>query len=290
MEKNVNQQPQKEAINIGEVFSALRKHLVLMLAIVIAFIAFGAVYGSMQKRTFTVTQKIVYKCQNLPYFDKNGNLQEPTTTANTNTMLAYGDTIIDLFDEGVVLDRANYYYKEYANAKLENSDLKLEDFFAKLEVNDNYVASQEQRNVGKNIFRSNLNTYGLTDENETKFAFAVSYTDMEAKTATEKLNILVYAFTKECGETIENSEGELKIKYFGEFTVIIADLGEESITTNVSKTKTLIMFTAIGVVVALLTVYVLSMIDNTVKNNEEVERLTGAPVLSTIEDVEDKHE
>ena len=290
MEKNFNQQPQKEAINIGEILLALKKRIILMLAIVIAFTAIGAVYSSMLKRTFTVTQKIVYKCQNLPYVDKNGKLQEPTTTSNTNTMLAYGDTIIDLFNEGVVLDRANYYYKEYANAKFENSNLKMEDFLFELETNDVYEASEAQRNIDKNIFSSSLSTYGLTNDKETKFAFAVSYTDVNSTIASEKLAILVYAFRRECGETTENGEGELKIKYFGEFNVLIADLGEESITSNLSKTKTIIKFSIVGVAVALLAVYVLSVVDTTVKNNEELERLTGAAVLSSIESVEDKHE
>ncbi len=284
MDKMINQpEAVKEGLSIIDILHILKRYIVLLIAVIIAFTAVGVAYSFVQKPEYTVTQKLSYKCKNLPYVNSKGEtVNADTTTSNINTMMAYGDTIMDLFDEGVVLDRANYYYKEYLNANF-SSKISVDEFLATLAEKDNYIGSEEQLNLNKNIVDTQIGTYDLTEEQESKFAFTVSYTEDERQVAIDKLSILVYAFEKECFSKTDAGN----VKYFGEFEVIVSNLGQEKVENNVSKLKTIILFFAVGIVASLVVVLIVNMLDNTVKEKEELERLTGATTLSAIEKTEE---
>ncbi len=271
---------QSSGTTIRELFLILKRHFILILATIVVFTAVGIGYANLKKPEYTVTNKLTYRCENVPFVNGNGDVVNPnTTTSNINTMIAYGETIMDLFDKGVVLDRANYYYKEYSNAKLQNK-LSVEEFLTTLETNDNYSPSQENTSLSA-ISSSKIGMKQLSNNEETKFAFNVSYTDPDSSVAQDKLAILIYAFSKECKSVTDDGA----VKYFGQFEVFLSDMGVESITNNVSKTKTMVIFFILGVVVAVLLAGVVSLLDNTVKTKEELEKLIGAPVFSAVDNV-----
>ncbi len=292
MEDNlVQKESANEGISIRDILLILKSHLVLMLVIVLTFTAVGVAYTFTQKPEYTVTQKLGYRCENKPYEDSSGELIDlNNTVANTNTMLAYGDTIVDFFDEGVVLDRANYYYGKYLekkNISKEDGELYLENLKTKASGNlkdTEYASNQEE--ITEHIDDARISTSNMSSSSETVFTFTVSYTAPTVEEAREKLMITVYAFSMECKETKEVNN-EDKIKYFGEFTVIISDLGEEGVGSNLAKTKTVVTFGAIGVVAALAVVFILHLLDNTVKDKKQLEKLVGAPTLAAVQKWED---
>ncbi len=289
MENNFNKNENaKEGLSLREILLIFKRHLVLIIAVVIAFTAAGVGYAYILKPQYTVTQKISYRCRNLPYVNSKGEtVNADTTTSNINTMMAYGETIMDLFDEGVVLDRANYYYKEFSNTKL-SGDISVDDFIVQLREKDDYDASEYIKNPLSYIDKTQISTTSLDEgESESKFAFMVSYTDDDERIAKDKLAILVYAFEKECAETKMVGEEE-KVKYFGEFEVLVSDLGRESEGSNVSKRKTVLLFFLVGVVVALVAVCVVNFTDKTIKSREELDMVVGANTIAMIEKVEKK--
>ena len=65
----------------------------------------------------------------------------------------------------------------------------------------------------------------------------------------------------------------------------IKDMGTVSVTTDMSKSKILIVFTAIGVVLAIVIVYLINIFDNSVRTRDDLERISECAVLSTIENI-----
>ena len=65
--------------------------------------------------------------------------------------------------------------------------------------------------------------------------------------------------------------------------VHVVDEAEESATpSNINHKKDVVMFVAIGVVVAIAYVIIVNMLDTTVKTEEEIESLVKLPVLASI--------
>jgi uncharacterized protein involved in exopolysaccharide biosynthesis len=105
-----NKTTEETTFSLVEFYRATKRYIVLMLAIVVAALAVGFIYANTVKPDYTATEKVAYKAQN--------ELQS-TTQNNINAMNAFIGTIVDFCDEGVVVDRANYYYSRYLNAKLD---------------------------------------------------------------------------------------------------------------------------------------------------------------------------
>ena len=58
-----------------------------------------------------------------------------------------------------------------------------------------------------------------------------------------------------------------------------------SVSSDMSTMKIVIIAAVLGVVLALMTVYILRISDNTVKSKEQLEELSGANVIAYIENV-----
>ena len=99
---------EETTFSLAELYSAIRRYLVLIIAIVVASVAIGFVYVKTAKPDYTATEKVAYKAQN--------ELQS-TTQNNINAMNAFIGTVVDFCDEEVVVDRANFYYSRYLNLK-----------------------------------------------------------------------------------------------------------------------------------------------------------------------------
>ena len=271
-----------DGITIGDFFGIIKRNLALMLAIVILATACGFVvsfllpekYQSVEKASFSATNRPIIKVD--PTTGKE-TITQPTTIDNINTMLAYADTVMDLSDEGVVIDRANYYYVQYSQNKDKYTgvDNFIENFDSKEDVYDKEIAlSQEKMYFNK----ANISfKKPVLNEEETQFTFTVSYTDSSASAAEEKVKLLLFALKRECEEEFAG-----EIKYFGNIDVDIVDLGCEGTTNKVSKTLVVIVCFAVGLVLAVGFVYIRSIADNTIKNKEDLERITRASVLSAV--------
>ena len=56
--------------------------------------------------------------------------------------------------------------------------------------------------------------------------------------------------------------------------------------SNINHMKDVVVFTFIGIVIAVVYVLVVNMLDNTIKNEEDIEKVTGLVVLTAIPDYE----
>ncbi len=273
MENKLNDnQKAKAGLSIPQIFRIFKNYLALMLAIIVAFVVAGVVYTYLLKPEYTVTHKIGFNCDNSP--------EGENIMADMNAMTAYGETIMDLFDEGVVLDRANYYYQEFDKARTSDG-LTVEEFLEKIEQEDGYTPPTNENEQLGYILKEKVQTSKLSVEDEL-YAFNVSYTEGTTEKAREKLKVLIYAFQKECGEIKMVGEQETP-KYFGEFEVFVSDWGADSLSYNISRIKTVVIFGLGGIMVSILIALGLNFIDKTIKSKDELEDITGVSVVALIE-------
>jgi capsular polysaccharide biosynthesis protein len=275
-----NKTTEETTFSLVEFYRAIKRYFVLILAIFVAAIAVGFVYVSTTKPDFTATEKVAYKAQN--------ELQS-TTQNNINAMNAFIGTIVDFCDEGVVVDRANYYYSRYLNAKLDfGSGYPVEDFIKSIRVKDTYDSSVVSE---KNILAPNISVKSeVAEKDSSKFFFYVSYKDKDAKAAVEKVKILVLAFDLETREKIV-IDNEEEGKYFAGIISEIVDLDTVggAAVSSMKKSSVMVLSGVAGILVALLVVYVITVQDKTVKDKDQLEELTGASVLSNIVKQEEKN-
>ena len=98
--------------------------------------------------------------------------------------------------------------------------------------------------------------------------------------------------------TVTSAEPELSMEIANEIAVIFIDNIQDyykidnvqvvdkaevsSKPSNINHTKDLLMFSAVGVVVAAMVVFVINLIDTTIKSAETIEEEFNIPVLASI--------
>lgn len=153
-----------------------------------------------------------------------------------------------------------------------------------LTLNSNLVATYRDIITSRAVLQeviSNLNIQGLTEENLKK-----SIT-VNQKSATEILEIKVTNANPNYAEIIANKTTEVFSKKVGEIfkinNVYIVDKAEASQTpSNINHTKDIVIFMFVGIVIACGYILLVNMIDNTVKTEADIEKITGLKVLASI--------
>lgn len=139
----------------------------------------------------------------------------------------------------------------------------------------NELYKQKHPDITDEISASDINvTY-----KENSLIFNISYTDFSEQKSKEKLAIV-----------FEVANEQLKKDIKGEVKLILTDGVDEdggvryySVVTSDSTFENTLLGGAIGVVLAVLIVFIKHITDNTVKDKDEFEALTGASVISYIE-------
>ncbi len=264
---------------ILSIWYALKRCMAIFIAIVILGTAGGLVYGFVKKPDYTAKEQIVFTAKAL----ENGN-----PVINVNIMRAYANTIIDFCDEGVVLDRANFYYVTY-KSRVEDPNkgyldqkgkYSVDDFIDDIETVEDpkVVVGTEKHIIKENVY---VSATVETDEQDV-YAFSLGYTDSNQEEAKIKTKILVLAFMRE----IQPAPNTTGVKYFEGINITITKLskGELTATSNVSKVATTIKGFILGLVVAIIVTYVVNVTDVTIKDKDDLEEITGADVLAYIQD------
>ncbi len=110
-----------------------------------------------------------------------------------------------------------------------------------------------------------------TEQDEKSFVFSVSYNEADETLAKEKVRLLVLAFN------IESSY------FFTAKNTTIDDLGLISCEVDISNTLIIFIALAIGVVLGLISVYLVYVLDKTIKSKEEAEKIAECPVIACID-------
>ncbi len=279
----INEEKNQE-FSLRDVLNVLRKNVVLIVSIILICVVLGGVYSKIRKPYYIATEHVNYRAQLNSSSSSTGD-----TVSNINIMDSLIGTVKDFCKQDVVLLRANYYYKDYANWKFENNygndavsvRQALKDYVKKVEQSDNYSLLVDTKI--EYIRPANI-TISSTSNDQLEFYFSLSYKDDNPLVAEEKVRILSLAYAREIqSSTVDNSSS-----YFGGIDIILTDLGCYGCTVDMSTTKILVIFTLAGVVLSLLCVYLKVLFDNTVKDKETVEKLTGTNFLAYIQDQEVK--
>ena len=98
-EQNVNNVV-KERNLFQQVFKIIKRNILLLLITVLVVTSIGWVYASLRTPNYIAEAQVLYSM---------GDGQDVTNDVNTTH--AYKETVMDFCDNGVVIDRANFYYK-----------------------------------------------------------------------------------------------------------------------------------------------------------------------------------
>ena len=137
------------------------------------------------------------------------------------------------------------------------------------EVNDVYaVDGQEIKSSAIDVI------YG-----EKSLIFKITYTDISEELAVEKLNVLIETFSK--SETVKQGIMADNVQF-------MHTQKECDITKNTSQKKHAFLGGAIGAGLSVAIAFLVYLLDNTVKDKQEFEELTGVRVIAYVEKEESK--
>ena len=249
-----------------KILKIIKKNLLFIVIIIVMGTAAGGVYSTLKKPIYTATENVGYYAEALTP-SANGS------SANSiNAMKAYFETVVDYCKTGCVLDRADFYYSQFLQAKQSQSALTLNEFFDKINAGE-YQYTVDELAQRKYFYPSIIISEII--EGEAQFLFKVSLKADDQLVARQKLRVLIFAFNEE----IEYSFGGVKSS-INEF---VAHENEIECYSNVSLVRDLLIGFGIGVGLALVLLYVRELFDNTVKEKEDLEEITGATLLAYIE-------
>ena len=138
-------------------------------------------------------------------------------------------------------------------------------------VTSNDVVRQVITNTGINISESALKSSIEVSSVEDTDVIKISVTNQNPTYATKLANETAKAFMEKVAEIYNINN------------VHVVDEAEEPQSpSNVNHLKDVVIFTFIGVVIAVGYVLIANMLDNTIKTREEVERLYKVPVIAEI--------
>jgi len=265
---------------LRRILFALKKNWLLILIIIAIFIGAGAVYTKIRKPVYTASQDTIYKALS----------PDGPTEGDANVTYQYLSTVADFCDEGCVVDRANFYWAKFTELKSAGTVDTVAEFNALVDAATStsddlyYTVSKGQAVTNKGIVSDKISVSSSKNgDTNVSFKMTLHYTDPSQEDAGNKVKILLTAINKEAVLLQDNPQTNHDYKYFY-VKVILEDFGDAGIVADVSLRKILIIFALVGVAVSLIVVYLINLFNRTVRDKDELERLTGTNVLAFIED------
>ncbi|MDY6367138.1 MAG: hypothetical protein SPL13_01275 [Clostridia bacterium] len=258
----------EKGMGLGELlnraFVAIKRNIILVLAIILIFAAGGFVMANLRKPLYTASERVSYQA---------GSDDASDVTS------AYFQTVVGFCSSGSVIDRANFYYDYYVNHGYQNVASLLEDIKNATEGDDLYY-DESKIAATKWITRDKVGVIA-SNGNEESYIITIRYTDTTVNAAYDKVKIVLTAIENEVNRTDARGEG----LYF-RVHITISDYGYMGASSDWSKSRIITIATVIGVIVALLAVYFINLSDRSIKEKREIERITGTSLLAFIEDQE----
>ena len=265
---------QENGMGLGEllfrIYLALKRRIILVLAIILVFVGGGTIIANLRKPLYTATQMVSYKATR---DDVN----------STDMTSQYFQTVVGFCNKGCVVDRANYYYDVYANS----SEFKnVGEFIEYVETHANDAEdftyyTTEKISQTKYIEQGRTSVSATSSTADPVYVINIRYTDANSTASTDKVRILLCAAKLEVNSKNENGNS----KYFG-VNITLENYGSLGIASDWSKTRIISVALVMGVIVALLAVYLINLSDRTVKEKKDIESITGVSLLAFIEDQE----
>jgi capsular polysaccharide biosynthesis protein len=112
---------------------------------------------------------------------------------------------------------------------------------------------------------------------DSSLIFSISYTDRSEEQAKGKLSALIKAASEKLPKLLEAKD-----------VALISVQNNDVVSETTSNNKSIIFSTIIGIALAFVIVLIIYALDNTVKNKNEFEYLTGVSVIAVIDKIEEK--
>lgn len=264
------QRPELEKNFLKDFLVKIWRNIILVIVIVVLAVGGGVGYSLLKKPTYTAKAKINYQAE---------LNQNPDTVANIAVMKDMLQSVVDLSVTEIVLEEANYLYDKYKRSP----NLELDDFIDAVnkgngpDVTD--FNSGNPHKVETKYFspeKVSAKSIGdITSKTEPKYMFTLTVQDETEKEAVEKAKILALAGNRVSRE------------FFRGYTTVLDEFGI-SVSSDISIIKNVLISFVIGIVLAVVVVYLRYLLDRTASDKEEIERITGTTVIAFIEDQEDK--
>lgn len=150
-------------------------------------------------------------------------------------------------------------------------------------LNSKLVGTYSEIITSTSVIRKVISNLGITEDEE-KLKKNIS---VNARENTTVIEITVSDENKVYATRIANELANVFQKRVEEIYNVnnlnILDRAEDDENPyNINKTKTTIVFTFVGIVIAGLYVIILYMLDNTVKSTDKIEKEIGVPVIAVI--------
>ena len=150
-------------------------------------------------------------------------------------------------------------------------------------LNSKLVSTYSELVKSKNVTRQVISNLGIDEtEDELRDSITVSSvkdTELIKISVTDKNATNAYNIANEIAKVFTQKVSEI----YNINNVQILDQAEISTTpSNINHAKDVIMFTFVGLFIAIVFVLVANMLDTTIKSSEEVEKLCNVPVIASI--------
>lgn len=153
-----------------------------------------------------------------------------------------------------------------------------------LNLNSSLVSTYSELIKSKAVLREVIDALNIQNLNEESLKNSIG---VKAVTDTEMIKITVTNKNPNYAEVIANKTAEVFSEKIAEIykinNVYVVDKAEADDTpSNINHTKDIVIFLFIGIVIACGYVLLINMLDNTVKTEADIEKITGLKVLATI--------
>ena len=150
-------------------------------------------------------------------------------------------------------------------------------------LNSKLVSTYSELIKSKKVLREVISNLGINVKEETLrngiTVNAVKNTELIKITVTNKNAEVSAKVANEIAKVFEKQVSEI----YNINNVHVVDEAEVATApSNINHTNDILMFIAIGIVVAVAYVFMLNMLDTTIKSVEEVEKLLDLPVIASI--------
>ena len=271
-----SQTPASEVNFFKDFITKMWRNAILVIVVTALAVIGGVGYSHAITPTYTAKIDISYTAE----LESNSNPVD-----NISIMKDMMQSVVDLSITEIVLEEANYLYDKFEHLP---SGTTIDDFVESVKVgNSGYVAdfNRDTPNRVENKYFSpdSVGAKALGETNSLsgpKYIFALSVSDENPTEAVKKARILALAGRRVAREFFDG--------YTTNLNELVKDSNGVGVSSDVSLKKNVLMALVIGFVVSVALVYLKYFLDNTASDKDEVERITGTPVIAFIEDQEER--
>lgn len=294
--QTINQQvaEDKGGISFADIFYVLRSHIILILAITLLFAVGGFIYSKVRKPLYTATVPVQFDVS-IKSLDKETNAEDDDQRASTTYLFTYIDTAVGICKSGEVIDRANVYYDAFLKSgkPIDEFMQDLGDAYEAVKLQHgeipNYEITSENVKACRNKWMSagNVGTNYTSNSNsaDIQVNFELWVKDLNSKDAQEMARVYSFAANVSLNKILVFDKEETGFNGTAGLIDLAGSSRGVAVATDISTAKILIISIALGLAIALATVYIINVSDNTMKSKEQMEEMFGVSVIAYIDKV-----